>query len=270
MDLINYNREHFEGIKQQYLDLTRTLPYNQIDFIPISALQGDNLFYSGMNMPWYQGETLMQMFENAQPAKMELEELRFSVQHVIQGYDKYGYLGNVISGKLVVGDTIAIQPGNKISQIESILDGMETILSAEAGQQICLFLKEPIILKRGAMLTSTNPSIKNSYSLEVTICWLNAKSRLKVGQEFYLRMHAIETVCTITKIIQKIDTDNFQPLNETNWVEENEFAILNIEFQHEIAWDHFRICSVTGRGILIDKITNYTSGVFVVNDEFAF
>ncbi|MEN9338754.1 MAG: hypothetical protein RIQ62_66, partial [Bacteroidota bacterium] len=47
-------------------------------------------------------------------------------------------------------------------------------------------------------------------------------------------------------------------------------AILNIEFQHEIAWDHFRICSVTGRGILIDKITNYTSGVFVVNDEFAF
>jgi sulfate adenylyltransferase subunit 1 len=246
MDLLNYNEKGFTAIKNEYLNLAEKLKIQNISFIPISALHGDNVSAHSEIMPWYQGPTLLQYLESYNVAtESTTNHTRVSVQYVV-GNACYGKL---ISGRLKIGETVNIYPENKIAVIKRMLCSYNEVNEIENEQNLCLFFNDDFVPKRGDILTKNAEKIICDNKLNARICWLDAAEPLSANKEYLLRIHTAETNCRIS-------------CNKS--VNVNDFADVIIETKYQIAYDAFSLIPATGRGIIIDPETNYTSGAFVI------
>ena len=261
MDALGYDEQIFNSIKNEYHGIADKLQLHNITFIPISALQGDNVSFSSGNMNWDNCNTLMQYLESCTPATPNEDIARFSVQYVT-GKAHYGKL---LSGTLKVGDPIDIYPGIKYAKITKILIGYEDSLEAKAGDNICIYFEDGSIARRGNLicktLSPTPPEYKNTF--EAIICWLDTGNPLVLNKEYILRINTTETICKITEVIYKTDVSSFDKNYTDKSVSENEFARVKIKANDNVVYDLFTILPETGHGIIIDLATNYTSGAFV-------
>jgi sulfate adenylyltransferase subunit 1 len=266
MDAMGYSEAVFATIKGDFLAIAEKLQLQQLTFIPISALQGDNVTSPSTNMGWYSGTTLLQYLEGCQPVKPLFDGARFSVQAVINtagaGFEN-GLTGKMLSGNFSVGEAVTAYPGGATATITRIQHGYCEVQQATAGQHICIYLDGSLTIGRGCLLAGPQHPPKYGNLLETTVCWLNDAQPLQVGQPYILRISTHETLCKVTAIASVLDNDTLEPF-ASEAVKVNQFAKVSIETGNKVAYETFSSLPELGRGIIIDAVTLETLGAFTI------
>lgn len=266
MDIVQYSEGVFTAIKNELQGLAAILQLPELIFIPVSALEGENVAAKQQLIAWYNGPCLLEYLENCNPEPAGNNPARFSIQYVLHsreaGFEK-GYAGKMLSGSISVGDTVCVYPGMHSLVISKILNGSTVCGEAQTGENICLYFTERMELSRGHIVTHFTEPPRYAKTFEATLCWLYEMEPMAIGKEYLLRINAMETKCKVVSVLYIIDNDTFTKVAGSS-VGVNQFAKVQIETTENIAFDRFNGLPELGRGILIDMHTNGTAGAFII------
>ena len=271
MDLVDYSKDYFEKIKESYKDFAAKLDIPDINFIPISALKGDNVVNRSNHMIWYNGPTLLHSLENIPVANdVNHIDFRFPVQTVIRPqtnefHDYRGYAGRVSSGIIRVGDEITALPSQLQSKVKSIHSGTSTLSEACAPQSISIELNDDIDISRGDMIVKTNNQPNNRQEIDAMICWMG-EHPLKINGKYGIRHTSRTGRCIVKEILYKVDLDELKRLEGENTLSKNDIARIKIKTTTPFFYDAYRKNRNTGSFILIDETNNNTVGAGMINN----
>ncbi len=263
MDLVNYSKELFEKIKLSFEGLKSKLNIKDIFFIPISALKGDNVVEGSKEMPWYNGPTLMSLFENIPIVNdQNLVDSRFPVQNVIRPnsnefHDYRGYAGQIAGGIFHKGDEIIVMPSGLKSRIKSIDIFNNSLDEAFAPQSVTFQLEDDIDISRGNIIVKPDNLPKTGQDIELMICWFNALP-MSVGNKYYLRHTTNDARCIIKEIIYKVNINTLEEDYSDKSIFMNDIARVKIRSTKPLVYDSYKKNRITGSLILIDEGTNET------------
>jgi sulfate adenylyltransferase subunit 1 len=269
MDLKEYNEEVFEHIKKDFNHFAAKLDILDMMFIPISALNGDNVVDRSTHMNWYQGPTLLYLLENIHIASdLNLVDGRFPVQYVIrpqsQEYHDYrGYAGRIASGIFTVGDKVKILPSGFTSSIKTIDCMNETLESAFAPMSVTITLEDDIDISRGDMIVPDNKETEINQDIEMMICWLSEKPMILNGK-YTLRHTTNDVKCIIKELAYKMNINNLEKNTSETSLGLNEIGRLRVRTTKPLFYDPYRTNRITGSIILIDEGTNNTVGAGMI------
>tara|TARA_B100001758_G_scaffold62460_1_gene51999 strand:+ start:27146 stop:28387 length:1242 start_codon:yes stop_codon:yes gene_type:complete len=263
MDLVDYNQEDFEKIKSDFEKFSSKLEIKDIHFIPISALNGDNVVTRSENMIWYEGSTLMHLLENIHIGSDHNHvDCRFPVQYVIRPqsakYPDYrGYSGRIEGGVFKSGDTITVLPSGFTSKIKSIDTFNGEVNEAFSPMSVCITLEDDIDISRGDMLVREKNQPKASQDIDLMICWMNEKKMMPKGK--YSIRHTTQTARCIVKNIQyKMDINTLHRNEDDKEIGLNDIGRISIRTTKPLFFDSYRRNRNTGSIILVDEATNET------------
>ncbi len=263
MDLVDYAEETFNQIKEDYEGVARQLRLNKVTYIPICALNGDNIVDPSTHMNWYTGLPLLQFLEEVEVAEdINYTDPRFQVQYVVRPQTKElpdyrGYAGEVISGVYKKGDKIKVLPQEIETTIARIESAGTELEEAIAGQPVILHIEHDIDVSRGDTFANVNNLPKVANELEVLLCWLDNKP-LTQGNKYYLQ-HRTKLVKTIVREIEyKVDVNSLKRTEVTENVKLNEVVRARIKTVTPLVFDSFEDLADTGSAILIDETSNST------------
>jgi sulfate adenylyltransferase subunit 1 len=269
MDLVDYKQEVFEKILEEFKSFSTKLEVNDIRFVPISALKGDNIVERSENMPWYQGSTLLYLLETIHIASdYDMINCRFPVQTVIRPFsDEYhdyrGYAGRVSGGIFKPGDKVMALPSGFTSTIKQIDTYDGPIDEAFPPMSVTILLEDEIDISRGDMIVRENNVPQIGQDLEVMLVWMNEKS-LKVGGKYFLKHTTKDLRCLIKEVKYKIDINTLHRNMDDKNVGLNEIARVSIRSTQPVFHDKYRLNRITGSVILIDEGTNETVGAGMI------
>ena len=258
MDLVDWSEDVYQAIKSEFTDFARKLNINDMTFIPISALNGDNVVNKSNNMPWYAGAPLLSFLENVYiDSGCNLIDFRFPVQYVNRPNHEFrGYCGTIASGVVRKGDKITVYPSRKESLVESIVTMEGEIPEAFSGMSVTLTLEDEIDISRGNMLTHVNNLPETGQDIEAMLVWMD-EDKMSLDRH-YLIKHCTQTVrATISDLAYKIDPDTLHH-QDTDTLELNEIGRVRISMLKSIAYDEYSKNRNTGNFIVIDAISNNT------------
>lgn len=271
MDLVNYGHEHFEKIKEEYKDFAAKLDIQDINFIPISALKGDNVVNRSEQMNWYNGPTLLHSLENI-PVANDINHIdfRFPVQTVIRPHsddfhDFRGYAGRISSGIIRVGDEVVILPSQLQSKVKHIHFGDTSLNEAYAPQSINIELDDDIDISRGDMIVKATNQPYQSQEIDAMICWMGEKP-LRINDKFGIRQTTRTGRCVIKEIIYKMDLEKLKRIKCENCLHKNDIARIKIKTTTPFFFDAYRKNRNTGSFILIDENSLNTVGAGMINN----
>lgn len=275
MDLVDWDEKVFDKIKSDYTDFAARLTADDVHFIPISALNGDNLIDASPNTPWYDGSTLMHMLENVHIASdRNLIDFRFPVQFVSRpNLDFRGFCGTVASGVVRPGDEVMALPSRKTSKIKSIVIGemvdgkwiCKELEQAFAPQSVTLTLEDEIDVSRGDMLVRTDNVPQSGSKLDMMVVWMD-ENPLVPGKQ-YLFKHTtnnpVHCPGSISQLRYKVDVNTLRS-SQAPALGLNEIGRIQVSLNQPIHYDSYRRNAVTGAMIIIDKMTNGTVGAAMI------
>ena len=267
MDLVEYNQDVFERIRDDYKTFAARLDLPDLHFIPISALKGDNVVDRRENLPWYQGNTLMNFLETVYiGSDRNLEDFRFPVQLVSRPHlDFRGYCGTIASGIIRQGDEVMALPSRKTSKVKSIVTLDGTLQEAFTPQSITITLEDEIDLSRGDMLVRPGNVPRLEEKFDATIVWM-ADEAMVPGKP-YLFKHTTKTVTgAISALRYRVDVNTLHRQDATS-LKLNEIGRVAVTLSQPIAFDGYRRNRVSGAFIVIDRITNVTVGAGMILDR---
>ena len=263
MDLVDYSEDVYENIRQQFMTFAPKLDINDIRFIPISALVGDNVVNRSENMKWYDGATLMYTLENIYiGSDQNHRDGRFPVQYVIRPqskefHDYRGYAGKIEGGIFNVGDEVTVLPSQLSTKIKSIDFYKESLKSAAKPQSVTLTLENEIDISRGDMIVKKNNEPKVSKEIDLMVCWFNEKP-LQAKGKYAIKHTSKDARCMVTNISYKMDVNTLNKDFENKQVNMNDIAKISIKTTEPLFFDSYRKNRNTGSLILIDESTNET------------
>ena len=269
MDLVDFSKDEFEKIKSDFKKFASKLEIKDVNFIPISALKGDNVVDRSKNMDWYEGSTLIHLLENIHiGSDLNHVDCRFPVQRVIRpqskNYPDYrGYAGRIEGGVFKTGDEILTLPSGKKSTIKSIDTFNGEINEAFSPMSVCITLNDNIDISRGDMLVRTNNQPQISQDIEVMICWMNERKLTPKGK-YTIRHTSQTTRCIIKEIKYKIDINSLHRLEQENDLEMNDIGRISIKTTKPLFFDSYRRNRNTGSIILVNEATNETVGAGMI------
>ncbi|MEI2757203.1 MAG: GTP-binding protein [Chitinophagaceae bacterium] len=263
MDLVNYDKTIFEKICSDYNQVAKQLGLNNVSYIPISALKGDNIVDLSPQTNWYQGKSLLQHLEEVEiSSDINLKDARFQVQLVIRPqtevlHDYRGYAGKVISGVYRVGDKITILPSREQSTIRKIETGGQEVVKVFAPQPAVIHLADDIDISRGDMIVLTQNLPSVATEANVLLCWMDEKP-LQQGNKYLLQHQSKRVRAIVKQVDYKLDviTLAHQPVNEA--VKLNEVVAALIKTASPIVFDAYENLRQNGSAILIDETSNST------------
>ncbi len=263
MDLVDYSEEIYENIIHQFEGFSSKLYVKDIQFLPISALDGDNVVNRSKNMDWYQGAPLLHTLETMHiSSDLNKIDARFAVQTVLRpqsvGFIDYrGYAGRVASGIFRPGDAVVILPSGFTSKIKSIdtMDGpLEEVF---APMSVAITLEDDIDISRGDMIVKENNQPKTLQEFDAMLCWFNnapARPRTK-----YTIVHTSnQQKAMITDVVYKIDINTYSREEEDKELNMNDIARISIRTTRPLMVDEYRDNRITGSFVLIDDATHET------------
>ncbi|MBX7093515.1 MAG: sulfate adenylyltransferase subunit CysN [Flavobacteriales bacterium] len=269
MDLVDYNEETFYKIKKDLEDFSAKLEVKDINFIPISALNGDNVVDRSEKMKWYDGPTLMYLLENVHISGDHNHiDARFPVQYVVRPmsnefHDFRGYAGRVSSGVIRKGDEIMVLPSGFTSKIKSIVTMEKEIEEAFAPMSVTLTLEDEIDISRGDMIVRKNNVPEQTQDVEAMVCWLNDKPMQSNGK--YALRHTSKDVRSVVKDIRyKMDINTLHRNEEDKTIRMNDIARVVLRTTSPLFIDKYHRNRSTGSFILIDEGTNETVGAGMI------
>jgi len=268
MDLVNFSQEKFNNIKGEIEFLASKSEYkNQnLTFIPLSALEGDNVVSSSDKTPWYTGKTLLDHLEGLETEDINEEsQARFPVQSVIRPkteeyHDFRGYAGKIYGGNFEVGDEIRVLPSQTTSTIKSIHFFNETYVEAKRGSAVTMTLADNVNVSRGDMLVKVNEEPTIAKQLDATICWMDS-TPLEVSQKYYIKHGVNDAQAKITQLSSIIKTDFSGKINNPSKLELNQIGDIQLKLSKPLLVDSFNQNKSNGAFILINPKTNNTVGV---------
>lgn len=269
MDLVDYSEEVFEKIKNDLEAFSSKLDVKDIHFVPMSALNGDNVVNQSENMDWYKGSTLMYLLENIHiGSDYNHIDCRFPVQYVIrpksEKYPDYrGYAGRIAGGVFKPGDEVAVLPSGFTSKIKSIDTMGGSLEEAFAPMSVTLTLEDEIDVSRGDMIVRENNQTTVDQDVDLMICWLNDKKMIPNGK--YAIKHTSNDVrCIIKEVKYKVNVNNLHRIEDDKEVNMNDIARISIRTTKPLLFDKYARNRSTGSLILIDEATNETVGAGMI------
>ena len=256
MDLIDYSEEQFNAIVEQFQELLKSVNVSTCDFIPISALGGDNVINKSQAMSWYKGCTLMETLENVDLAQDHLNSpTRLAVQYVIRPQkfefqDFRGYAGRIAGNGFRIGDEIAVALSEKKSTITGIYLGEVSKNIAVHGESVTITLSDDIDISRGDMLTLSSEPCSKSSSFTAKICWFFEKP-LALQQKLILRIGTLKTMVMVSGIHSKLNLETLSN-EETTTLQLNEIGEVEFISSEEIPYDSYLKQQASGSFILVD------------------
>ncbi|MCG2431693.1 sulfate adenylyltransferase subunit 1 [Aequorivita xiaoshiensis] len=263
MDLVDYSEEVYENIVSQFEGFSSKLIVKDIQFLPISALNGDNVVNRSTNMDWYQGPPLLHALETMHiGSDINKIDARFPVQTVLrpqrEGFIDYrGYAGRVASGIFRKGDEVVVMPSGFSSKIKSI-DTMEGAMDEVfAPMSVSITLEDDIDISRGDMIVKQNNQPKALQEFDAMLCWFNT-SAAKPRAKYTIVHTSNEQKAMIKDVIYKIDVNTYARQEEDNTLNMNDIARITIRTTRPLMVDEYRDNRITGSFILIEDSTHET------------
>lgn len=271
MDLVDYSEDVYNKIVQDYREFATRLKTKDIHFIPISALNGDNVVHRSKNMDWYQGVTLMYLLENIHIASdINHIDLRMPVQYVIRPYsdefhDYRGYAGRLSSGVIRKGDKVTVLPSGFTSTVKSVeLDGKE-LEEAFAPLSVTIQLEDDIDISRGDMLVRQGNQAKQGQDIEAMVCWMGDKPLQLNGK--YAIKHTTKDVRAVVKEVKyKMDINSLHRITENVSIGMNDVGRITLRTTAPLCFDAYTKNRETGSFIIIEEGTNVTVGACMIID----
>lgn len=263
MDLVNYDEKVYERIVEDYKAFSSKLEVSDIQFVPISALVGDNVVNRSESMTWYQGATLLHMLETVHiESDHNHIDSRFPVQYVVRPqskefHDFRGYAGRVAGGIFRPGDEIVVQPSGFQSKIKEIHFGDEKLEEAFAPMSVTITLEDEIDISRGDIIAKPNNHPLQEQDIDLMLCWMNQRP-VNINSKFYVR-HTTKEVRGVLKEIQyKLDINSLHRVEGAEQLTMNDIARVKIRTAQPLIFDNYRKNRITGSLILVDEGTNET------------
>ena len=269
MDLVEYSQEVYNNILIDYAAVAKSLGLKDVSYIPISALNGDNIVDRSTSMDWYEGESLLHILENvALHDDINLTHARFPVQYVIRPqtealHDYRGYAGKIISGIYKKGDTVTVQPSGLSTTISAIEVGGEEVEEAFAPQSAILHLEDDVDISRGDLITLTSNQPIVSNELDVLLCWMDSKP-LVVGNKYQLQINSRLVRAVVKEFKYKVNVNSLEQEEAPDKVQLNDIIKATIKTASPIPYDSYQKLRVNGGAILIDETSHVTVGACMI------
>ena len=270
MDLVDYDEVAYNKIQEDFEKFAAKLDVNDIHFIPISALMGDNVVNRSTNTPWYDGPTLMYYLENVHIASdHNFIDTRFPVQYVVRPnkddyHDYRGYAGRVAGGVMKKGDEVMLLPSGFTTKIAEINGPTGQQEEAFPPESVTLLLEEDYDLSRGDMIVRANNSPTVTQDVEIMVVWFDQNKPLQVRGKYAL-MHTTQNIrCIVKEIRYKLDINTLHRNLEDNEINMNDVARVVLRTTKPLFVDAYRKNRITGSLILIDEGTNNTVGAGMI------
>ena len=279
MDLVNYDQAIYDKICADYLVFANEIGLAQsksaaghdISFIPMSALNGDMLVDRLENLPWYTGNTMIEMLEATPPAHSEhAEPFRFPVQFVCRPHasdnhdlhDFRGFMGRIESGEISVGDAVTILPNGYKSKVKAIQLGEDQLQSASTEQSITLLLEDEIDTSRGDMIVKSNEAQEPVKQIDAFVCWLS-ETPMSTARTYVIRHTTRESKAKVGSIQYKVDVNTLEQQTTTD-LKMNDIAHITFKLAQPLMVDSYTVNRATGAFIVIDESTNNTVGAGMI------
>lgn len=271
MDLVDWDEDTFYKIKEEIDDFISKLDIQDIHYIPISALLGDNVVDESENMTWYEGPTLKYLLDTIHIGSDEnLIDCRFPVQYVVRPRDdKYhdyrGYAGKIESGIFKPGDSVKVLPSGFSTKIIKIEGSPGELEEAFPPMSVVMHLEDDLDLSRGDMIVREGniPHVKQD--LDLMVCWMNQK-QLKEGEKYIVRHTTQETKCIVKEIQYKLNISTLHRIEDAESLDLNDIGRIHIRTATPLFFDSYRKNRATGSLILIDPNTNETVAAGMIRD----
>jgi len=269
MDLVNYDQQVYEKIIEDYKAFSSKLDVHDVQFVPISALVGDNVVNRSEKMDWYEGATLLYMLEVVHiESDHNHIDSRFPVQYVVRPqsntyHDFRGYAGRVAGGNFRVGDDILSFPSGFKSKVKEIFSGEEKINEAFAPMSVTLTLEDEIDVSRGDVIAKPNNHPQTEQDIDLMICWMNQRP-VRLQDKFFVRHTAREVKGILKEIQYKLDINTLQRVENCDQLAMNDIARIKIRTAQPLFFDSYRKNRITGSVILVDEGTFETVGAGMI------
>ncbi len=269
MDMVDYSQDTYTNIVIDFAEVASSLGLQNVTYIPVSALNGDNIVDASENLAWYEGETLLHLLETVEVQQdIDLQHARFPVQYVIRPqtdalHDYRGYAGKLISGIYRKGDQVTILPSGLQSVIKAIEIGGKEIEEAFAPQSIVLHLEDNIDVSRGDVIVASNDLPKVSNELEVLLCWMGNKPLVE-GNRYLLQINSRLVKSIVKEIQYKLDVNSLEKEPAPGSVGLNDIVRVTIKTASPVSYDTYHELRVNGGAILIDETSNVTVGACMI------
>jgi len=266
IDLVNYSEEIFKQIVSDYEAIRSELQFDEIIYLPVGALAGDNVVTQSTHTPWFQGNPLLQTLEEIELTSTEKLSSRFQVQWVIRPNDsKYhdyrGYAGLVLSGIYYVGDSVKILPSNIETKISKMEKNLQEVPFASAGENVVFHFENNIDISRGDSVVKADELITEGTTINTWISWLD-NTDLQIGKT-YLLQHRFRTVRAKVVAVNRKWNVNEWNFGDSKEIKLNDIAQISIKTNQTLFYDSFSNNPKSGNAILIDETTFNTAGALM-------
>ncbi|MEX2345307.1 MAG: sulfate adenylyltransferase subunit CysN [Balneolaceae bacterium] len=264
MDLVDFDEKVFNEIVQDFRAFAKKLDVDDVTYIPISALEGDNVVDKSKKTGWYNGSTLLHHLETVKvDASHNVVDFRFPVQYVIRPNQNFrGFSGKVASGRIRPGDEVTVLPSRLSSKIKEIVTLEGNLKEAFPGDSVVLTIEDEIDISRGDMIVRKNNIPKVTSSLEAYLCWMNEEA-MQTGKQYQL-MHTTKTTPVyFDKVIYRMNVDNLHR-EDADGLQLNEIGRVKLTTAQPLFTDAYQVNQKTGSFIIIDPASNVTVGAGMI------
>ena len=260
MDLVDYSRDIYARTEREYREFATLLGVEDVTCVPVSAVHGDNVVNRSLNMPWYEGPTLLEYLETvAIDADDHHRPFRMSVQWVSRpSHDFRGFAGQISSGVLAVGDSLRVLPSGRQARVATLLVGDVQTPVAVTGQSVTVTLDEEVDASRGDVIVASAdpPGVANQF--EATVIWMHEQPMLQ-GRSYILKLGTQTVTATIAPLKHKMNINTLERL-PAETLELNEIGVCELELSRPVVFEPYLQNRDLGGFILIDRLTNNTVG----------
>jgi len=267
MDMMDYELAVYENIKTDYLKLAKKLELQDVDFIPVSALKGDNIVHKSNRIEWYNGPSLLDYLENVEIKETENQGWRFPVQWVVRPqvsdlHDYRGYAGRVLGEGLKVGEEVLVLPNGNKTTIKAIELNQTNLNEAQNGASVIIHLNDDVDISRGDCIVSANHPAQIERNFEANISWFENKA-LDTNQVYLLQTHSNLTKIKIQEILYKYDVHTQEQLKNES-INLNDIGRVTIKAANDVVYDSQQNFPENSRAIIIDPRTNITVAAAII------
>ncbi len=269
MDLVDYSQERFEEIRGVYESFVTQLDVPDVNFIPLSALKGDNVVETSDKMPWYHGPSLLEFLENVHVSSdRNFDDLRYPVQYVLRPDIKFrGFSTSVASGIIRKGDEVMVLPSMKKSKVQSIVTYDGELDYAFPPQSVTVTLEDEIDISRGDMLVHPDNLPRVERQFEAMLVWMD-ENEMNLSTQFYIKQANNNTKARIDAVKYKVDVNTLEKSNIERF-QLNEIGRVVITTTKPLFFDPYKKNKQTGSFILIDPVTHNTCAVGMIIDKLS-
>ncbi|MDX1468064.1 MAG: GTP-binding protein [Acidimicrobiia bacterium] len=270
MDLVSWSQERYQEVTDEFRGFAARLDIHDLRFVPVSALEGDNVVDRSPNMPWYHGPSVLELLEEIHVASdANLIDVRFPVQYVIRPHrlehqDYRGYAGSIAGGMMKPGDEVMVLPSGFTTTIESIEGPAGSLDQGTPPMSVVVRLQDDLDISRGDMICRPHNQPHVGQDVDAIVCWMSADSSLQPGTKYSLKHTTRWTRAMVTDLQYRLDINSLHRQEGVSRLELNEIGRIRLRTTTPLFFDEYRRNRHTGSFILVDESNNATVGAGMI------